>query len=520
MSNQDIKALIPGTVIRGPERDYTVVSVLGFGGFGITYLVMGKVKIGNITVDVKFALKEHYISSLCDRNESQAVSISAPVSETVSRSMKSFLREARRLHELGLSHDNIVKINEVFTANNTAYFVMEFIEGSTLKDYITANGPMSSGEVVTLFSPLVNAIGMLHRNQVAHYDIKPQNVMLSPDLATGRIRPVLIDFGLSKHYTEDGDATSTMSGHGFSTGYAPVEQYGGLKKFSPESDVYSLGATLYFSLTGKNPPIAFDVDPDILRAELEPLAGARLTAVILKSMDMKPSLRYPDAEAMLNALTSDDSPSEGHSSTPREEYTILNFPPDLDSKDGKASNSPKSEPKKSAQNSKTGNRFAHFRIFTIALIIAAIGGGVLYMLRHKNTDTTSEDETSYGTQAPRNWNALPATNNSSQNSQTPTFPDDDKDIPANYIDFYLAPEDVTTPEELCDYIENYAIPALNLSETKEEFDDMYAEISHFFALIPNDLNQTKELVIAFETLSDVLVSHGTRFGYTADFGLE
>lgn len=303
MSDTDIQALIPGTIIRGSDRNYTIIKVLGKGGFGITYLVTSQVSVGNISVNVKFALKEHFISSLSSRNSnSQSVNSSEPVLNQVSRSMKSFMREAVRLHELGISHDNIVKVNEVFEANNTAYYVMEFIEGDTLKDYIVAHGPLNPVDAIELLGPIIEAVGMLHNNQVAHYDIKPQNIMLTPEPDNQSLRPVLIDFGLAKHYNEEGDATSTLGNMGYSEGYAPVEQYGGIKKFSPESDVYSLGATLYYCLTGKTPASATQIDLDEISRELRPIAGISLTKALLRAMEMKVQKRTPNASALLADL--------------------------------------------------------------------------------------------------------------------------------------------------------------------------------------------------------------------------
>ena len=213
MQNQT-ETLAPGTVIRGPERSYTILKVLGQGGFGITYLVSGKVRVGNIVVDVRFAMKEHFISSLCSRDgATKSVQFSAPVADQVGRSMKAFIKEARRLQSLGIDHPNVVRINEVFEANNTAYYVMEYIEGASLQDYVRKHGPMSADAAKALLQPLIEAVATLHSNSIAHYDIKPANIMLSEE-ADGSLRPVLIDFGLAKHYDDAGHATSSIAAAG------------------------------------------------------------------------------------------------------------------------------------------------------------------------------------------------------------------------------------------------------------------------------------------------------------------
>lgn len=304
MQNQT-ETLAPGTVIRGPERSYTILKVLGQGGFGITYLVSGKVRVGNIVVDVRFAMKEHFISSLCSRDgATKSVQFSAPVADQVERSMKAFIKEARRLQSLGIDHPNVVRINEVFEANNTAYYVMEYIEGSSLQDYVKMHGPMSADAAKALLQPLVGAVATLHSNNIAHYDIKPANIMLSEE-ADGSLRPVLIDFGLAKHYDDAGHATSSIAAAGYSSGYAPLEQYAGISSFSPRCDVYALAATLYFCVTGHAPKAAQQLRSAEVRRDLEPILGPQDTDLIVRSLSIMTEDRPADADEFSAALYGD-----------------------------------------------------------------------------------------------------------------------------------------------------------------------------------------------------------------------
>ncbi len=307
MQNQT-ETLVPGTVIRGPERSYTIIKVLGQGGFGITYLVSGKVRVGNIVVDVRFAMKEHFISSLCSRDgATKSVQFSAPVADQVGRSMKAFIKESRRLQSLGIDHPNVVRINEVFEANNTAYYVMEYIEGASLQDYMKKHGPMSADAAKALLQPLIEAVATLHSNNIAHYDIKPANIMLSEE-ADGSLRPVLIDFGLAKHYDDAGQATSSIAAAGYSPGYAPLEQYAGISSFSPRCDVYALAATLYFCVTGHAPKAAQQLRSDEVRRDLEPILGPQDTDLIVRSLSIMVENR-PAAAAELSAALYGDAPA-------------------------------------------------------------------------------------------------------------------------------------------------------------------------------------------------------------------
>ena len=295
-------ALRPGTVIHGPERDYTIISKLGQGGFGITYLVEADVKIGNITAKVRFALKEHFIGSLCDRaDDSVTVSFSKPVAVEIDRSLQSFVKEATRLQSIGLRHPNIVNINEVFEANNTAYYVMEYLEGESLDDYIRRVGPLTQEQTVYFLRPVVEAVALLHANRLTHYDIKPQNIIIAPG-SDGVPRPVLIDFGLSKHYDESGRATSTTPVGGHSPGYSPIEQYSGIAGFSPAADVYALGATAYHCLTGHAPAEAMAAPARFLDQDLAGLASPEFIAILRSAMALLAEERIPDAATLAARL--------------------------------------------------------------------------------------------------------------------------------------------------------------------------------------------------------------------------
>ena len=290
-----------GSVLHGPKRDYTVKSVLGQGGFGITYLVEGKVRVDNILVDAKFAVKEFFISSLCWRDDTQRLTYSKSQSDIINRSLRAFVREADRLKSLNINHPNLLNINEVFEANGTAYYVMEYLNGGSLAQYIKQRGRLSWDETVALCKPIVDAVALLHTNQVTHYDIKPQNIMLVQDC--NALRPVLIDFGLAKHYDAQGNATSTGLSGGYTPGYAPVEQYHDIANFQPTADVYALAATIYHCLTGHAPAAAEALDLDAVCDELLNLnVSAEAVNILLQALDLRPTKRPATAAALLTAL--------------------------------------------------------------------------------------------------------------------------------------------------------------------------------------------------------------------------
>ncbi|MCC8038569.1 MAG: serine/threonine protein kinase [Bacteroidales bacterium] len=278
------QALRPGTVISSEHYDYKIVKVLGAGSFGITYLATADVQVGNVSVTVKFAVKEHFMSMSCYRGDDGAEVLCTPASkEDVELSRNDFLIEARRLQTLCQKSRGIVHVNETFEANNTAYYVMEFLNGGS-------PGQMPEGDAINIICQVAQAVDTIHGEKLLHLDIKPDNIVMKTN-DSGEVYPVLIDFGVAKHFGKDNKPTSHLQAKGASAGYAPQEQYdeGGITEFSPKYDIYALGAVLLFLLTGKNPPSAFKISPN--QAELAAMIPASVTASTRAAIlgAMKPS---------------------------------------------------------------------------------------------------------------------------------------------------------------------------------------------------------------------------------------
>lgn len=290
-----------GAKLHSPKRTYTVEKVLGQGGFGITYKVSANLQVENVTIRTYFAVKEFFMSDACERNENDSICYSSPVKDKVEESRKDFLAEAQRLNKISLEHPNIIHVNEVFEANNTVYYVMEYLDAGSLRSYVREHGALSENEALAIMMPIMNAVDYLHQHRMTHLDIKPDNVMLKHDPDTGEIIPVLIDFGLSKHYDKNGNPTSTMRASGFSDGYAPVEQYTGIYTFSPQADVYALAATLYYALVGKDPVIATELSEEKIRAALNGKSNHVVSAIV-EAMRMHKGERTLSVRKMMQTL--------------------------------------------------------------------------------------------------------------------------------------------------------------------------------------------------------------------------
>lgn len=237
--------LISGTLLE--RGKYRIISTLGRGGYGITYLAE------QVLARRKVCIKEFFPNGYYKRDEgANTISIlSQSHVEIMSRFKEKFIKEAQTI--ANLHHPNIIQILDVFEANNTAYYAMEYVEGCSLNDLVKQHGALAEADAVRYIRMIASALDYIHEQKINHLDIKPSNIMVSAK----EDKAVLIDFGLSKHYDEVGDQTSSTP-VGISHGYAPMEQYnvGGVNSFSPATDIYSLGATLYALVTGKQPPVA------------------------------------------------------------------------------------------------------------------------------------------------------------------------------------------------------------------------------------------------------------------------
>ena len=228
--------------------EYRVEKELGQGGFGITYLAE---QTGLMR---KVAIKEFFMREYCEReHETASITLGSSGSrEMVERFRQKFIKEARAL--AALNHKHIVRIIDIFEENNTAYYVMEYVGGGSLSYKVKA-GALPEADALRYICQVATALDFVHGKRMMHLDVKPSNILLNEN-----DEAVLIDFGLAKQYDTQGSQTSTTP-VGISHGYAPLEQYkqGGVGTFSPATDIYSLGATLYKLLTGETPPEAGDV---------------------------------------------------------------------------------------------------------------------------------------------------------------------------------------------------------------------------------------------------------------------
>jgi len=264
---------------------YVIQEVLGQGGFGITYLGIDKL-YGN-----KVAIKEYYPQKIAMRKaqyEDVVTVTSIEEKNNYDKGKKRFLDEAQVMARFN-KNEGIVKILDFFEANNTAYIVMEYLEGITLKQYLGKYGVIQFRNLIEMMLPLLEALIEIHSQGLIHRDISPDNIMVQHN---GKVK--LMDFGAARDYTESGNKSLSVI---LKPGYAPPEQYQTHGVQGPWTDIYALCATIYKCLTGITPPdaIARVMDdkfkgPDQLDGKLSP----DIKKILWKGMNIFPEERYQD----------------------------------------------------------------------------------------------------------------------------------------------------------------------------------------------------------------------------------
>lgn len=283
---------------------YKLKHVVGQGGFGITYngvwFTEVKGPLGALTTEVPVCIKEYFFKDYCFRDqETNNIKVySETGKELFTKFKEKLIKEAKILSDV--SHPYIVNVLEVFEENNTAYIVMEYISGCSLKYMLDTNGVLSENKVLKYTHQIGEALQFVHTKSILHLDIKPSNILIDKN-----DNARLIDFGVSKRYDIESQETSTTM-LTLSKGFASIEQYDneGTQQFSPCPDIYSLGATAYNLLTGKIPveSILRATRPLTNPSELNQNITPKTEAAILKAMEIIPENRFQTAAEMLDAL--------------------------------------------------------------------------------------------------------------------------------------------------------------------------------------------------------------------------
>lgn len=279
--------LTPGTIL---GNHFLVGTAIGAGGFGITY------RCFDVTLGIIVAVKEFYPAGLVNRapGESAVGLLSGDKKEQYQAQLERFLMEAQSIAQFGKAKD-IVNVYDFFEENNTAYIIMEYIDGVLLKDYLEKQGRLSPEVALDVISPVIDAVKKIHAKDIIHRDISPDNMMMTME---GKVK--LIDFGAAKRYG-NGQEAAVLLKHG----YAPIEQYDKNGNQGPWTDIYSICASIYYLLTGRKIPNALERKQKDSLVRLQ-AAGVpvseRQDEVIEKGLSVHVKDRYPNIAEFYQAL--------------------------------------------------------------------------------------------------------------------------------------------------------------------------------------------------------------------------
>lgn len=289
----------PGSILK--ER-YIIGRVLGFGGFGITYIGW------DALLEQKVAIKEYLPSEFSTRmpGVTQVTVFNGDKQEQFLDGMHRFVDEAKRLARFHQCN-GIVKVFDSFEDNNTAYIVMEYLQGETLADRLKREGPISPEKAVEMLVPVIQSLKMVHAEGIIHRDIAPDNIFITND---GEVK--LIDFGAARYATTSHSRSLTVI---VKPGYSPEEQYRSRGDQGSHTDVYAIGAVLYKMITGITPPDALErraffetKKKDILKpvSKYCKVIDSNLENAILNAMNVRIEDRTPDMEQLENELFSEE----------------------------------------------------------------------------------------------------------------------------------------------------------------------------------------------------------------------
>jgi serine/threonine protein kinase len=324
------------------NNKYTIKQLLGQGGFGITYLAY------DVALKMEVCIKELFILGSSTRGANMTVLTQNMKEFSFADFKERFMKEAMQLARF--DHRNIVQVMEYFEENNTAYMVMEYLNGQTLKEKVQAKGPLGSELSQKIIASILDGVEQIHKAEMLHRDIKPDNLIISND---GRV--VLIDFGSARAYSDEKTVAQTAM---VSPGYAPLEQYNPTARKGTFTDIYSIGATFYFMLTGVKPLNVTERYSERMKAphEINPNVSVQVSSAVMLAMEMKPEDRFQNISDFRMALSMLSSPKPV---LEKPKTSVAQQPP-----------KPKVVNKKSSGSSILGGCLIAFLIFSLFGIIA------------------------------------------------------------------------------------------------------------------------------------------------------
>jgi len=287
------KALALGTVIKGVKYSYRVESLLRSDGQGYTYRTVVKIVVGAHEKEVYMVVREHMMVC-CSQRGADGLTVETPddIAPTVASCLEAFERASLERAKVSAECPWLINVIETFSANNTYYYVVEYLDGQTFEEYVQSNGGHLTYEQARIFlAPVLDAVHILHNHHVLHTDIHPGHIRL---VKTNKgLMPVLFSLYSSLHFGDKGLQEWSLPAMNCKDGYAPPEQYVHIDHFYPQTDVYAFAATLVYALSGRSLPDSREVTERTIRDILPPTLPETLVSAIVSALNPNVMQRTP-----------------------------------------------------------------------------------------------------------------------------------------------------------------------------------------------------------------------------------
>lgn len=279
------KALAPGTIIKGAKHSYKVVSLLRCDGQGYTYKTVVVAGSGAQQQQTFRVVREHMMIHCSERGaDGVTVVTHDDIAPTVADCLNAFIQASMERVKVTADSPWLIGVVETFAANNTFYYVVEFLNGMTLKEYVESQGgQLSVEQTIRVFVPIFDAVRTLHRHHVLHTDIHPGHIRF---VNSGKeMTPVLFSLYSTLHFSDKGLQEWSLPAMNCEEGYAPPEQYGHIDHFYPQTDIYALAATMVYALSGRSLPDSRKVTEDVVRDTLPNTVPEIMLQALVNALD-------------------------------------------------------------------------------------------------------------------------------------------------------------------------------------------------------------------------------------------
>lgn len=288
-----------GTQLTGKNNEYRILSCIRRDGMGYTYKAEPVMKRKDFTD--KVIIREHFMPH-CSTRGADGITVETPeeIVPTVKTCLVAFENASEERMKISERSPSIINVLDIFEANNTFYYIVEFLDGVTFEEYVKGKGSLTFEETREILSPILDAVKIMHTYHAMHTEITPRHIRFIHH--KGQNIPILFSLYATLHFNDDGKQAWSIPVMNCATGYAPPEQYKSIDHFIPQADIYALAATIVFSLSGKSLPDSRELTEESVRETLPPTLPENIVQALIHALNPEVSQRTSSISTMRNEL--------------------------------------------------------------------------------------------------------------------------------------------------------------------------------------------------------------------------